>query len=114
LELDPDGRLPVWASEGVADHETGAWESSDLLKLREAIAAGREPSISGLTDSDREWGHAVFDFVAAEYGAQGVRRYLTALQRGTGSDTTRGAFGVASADFGRAFHRFVRSRLIER
>jgi hypothetical protein len=110
--VDPDGRLPAWASEGVADHETGTWESSDLLKLREGVAAGRVPSVESLTDSDRAWGHAVFDFVAAEYGAQGMQRYLIALQNGP--DTTRGAFGVAAADFDRAFHRFVSARLNER
>jgi hypothetical protein len=114
FELDPGGRLPAWASEGVADHETGSWESSDLLKLREAAAAGLTPAVASLTDSDRAWGHAVFDFVAAEYGAQGIQRYLIALQKGAGSETTRAAFGVAAADFDSAFHRYVRARLIER
>jgi hypothetical protein len=113
LVLDPNSRLPAWASEGVADHETGTWESSDLLTLRKA-AASLMPSVAGLTDSDRAWGHAVFDFVAAGYGSQGIRRYLMALQNGAGSDTTRAAFGVASADFDSAFHRYVRARLIER
>jgi hypothetical protein len=32
----------------------------------------------------------------------------------TGSDITRAAFGVAAADFDRAFHAYVRARLIER
>jgi hypothetical protein len=112
--LDPDGRLPAWASEGVADHEAGTWEASDLLKLREALAAGRVPSVGSLTDSDRAWGHALFDFVAAEYGARGIQRYLIALRDSTGSDATRGAFSVAAADFDRAFRRFVSTRLIDR
>jgi hypothetical protein len=112
--LDPDGRLPKWASEGVADHETGTWEPSDLLKLREAVASGMTPSVASLTDSDRAWGHAVFDFVAAEYGPQGLQRYLSALQNGAGSDATRAAFAVTAADFDRAFHKYVRARLTER
>jgi hypothetical protein len=116
FELVPNGALPAWASEGVADHETGAWGASDLLKVREAAAAGVMPSVVSLTDSDRVWGHAVFDFVAAEYGAQGIQRYLMALRigSGTGSDITRAAFGVAAADFDRAFQAYVRARLIER
>jgi hypothetical protein len=114
LSLDPNGRLPKWVSEGVADHETGTWESSDLLKLREAAASGGVPSVANLTESDRAWGHAVFDFVAAEYGPQGLQRYLSALQNGGGSDATRAAFGVTVADFDRAFHQYVRARLIER
>jgi hypothetical protein len=111
--LDPNGRLPAWASEGVADHETGIWESSDLLKLREAAAAGLMPSVVSLTDSDRVWGHAVFEFVAAEYGSQGIPRYVIALRNGARSDSARAAFGVAAADFDRAFHAYVTARLIQ-
>lgn len=112
--LDPSGRLPVWASEGVADHETATWEASDLSTLREAVAAGLTPSVANLTDADRAWGHAVFDFVEAEYGAQGIQRYLAALQNAAGSDTTQAAFGVAQAEFDSAFHKYVRARLIVR
>lgn len=116
FQLAPNGRLPAWASEGVADHETDAWGSSDLLKVREAAVAGVVPSVVSLTDSDRVWGHAVFDFVAAEYGSQGIQRYLMALRNGSGpnSDITRAAFGVAAADFDRVFQTYVRARLIER
>jgi hypothetical protein len=58
------------------------------------------------------WAHAVFDFVAAEYGTQGLRQYLAALR--TGSDSTRVAFGVAATDFDQAFQVFVRRRLGDR
>ena len=70
-------RVPAWVHEGLSDHETGTWASSELLTLRDAAAAGVIPAVASLADSDRLWGHAVFDFVAAEYGTQGVRRYLT-------------------------------------
>jgi hypothetical protein len=55
----------------------------------------------------------VFDFVAAEYGPQGLQRYLAALKNGAGS-AARAAFGVAAADFDSAFHRFVREHLLGR
>ena len=116
FELVPINRVPRWAAEGLADHMTGTWEPSDLLKIREVAAAGSIPSVASLTDSDRAWGHAVFSFVAAEYGAQGVRRYLIALRDTSGSpgDIVRAAFSVAPADFDRAFHDYVRTRLIQR
>jgi len=116
FELVPPSRVPRWAAEGLADHMTGAWEPSILLKIREAAAAGSIPTVASLTDSDRAWGHAVFSFVAAEYGTQGVRRYLSALgdtPRSPG-DTIRAAFGVTPADFDKAFHDYVKTRLIQR
>jgi hypothetical protein len=95
---------------------TGNWEPSDLLKIREVAAADLIPSAASLTDSDRAWSHAVFNFVAAEYGSQGVRRYLIALRDTSGSpaDIIRAAFSVTPADFDRAFHAYVRTRLIQR
>jgi hypothetical protein len=116
FELVPDSRVPRWAAEGLADHMTGNWEPSDLLNIREVAAADLIPSVASLTDSDRAWGHAVFNFVAAEYGSQGVRRYLIALRDTSGSpaDIIRAAFSVTPADFDRAFHAYVRTRLIQR
>jgi hypothetical protein len=114
FELLPNSRVPRWASEGLADLMTGTWEASDLLKLREAADAGLLPSVASLTDSERMWGHAVFNFVAAEYGSRGVQQYLIALRNGSHADATRTAFGVAAADFDKAFHAYVRRRLVER
>ena len=116
FELVPDSPVSRSAAEGLADHMTGTWEPSDLLNIREVAAAGLIPSVASLTGSDRAWGHAVFDFVAAEYGSQGVRRYLIALGDNSGpvADIIRAAFSVTAADFDRAFHAYVKTRLIER
>jgi hypothetical protein len=112
-ELVPHSRVARWAAEGLADHMTDTWQSSDLLKIRELAAADLIPPIASLADSDRAWGHAVFDFIAAEYGAQGVRRYLIALRDISASpdDIIRAAFSVTPPDFERAFHAYVRTRL---
>jgi hypothetical protein len=116
LELVPNGRIPHWASEGFADHETGKWESAEVLKIREAAGKNLIPVIESLTDSDRVWGHAVFDFIAAEYGSQALQRYLIALRDGSppGSDISRAVFDVAAADFNSAFQVYVRTRVVER
>ncbi len=116
FDLVPNGRVPQWASEGFADHETAIWESSSLLKVRQAATAGLLPAVESLVDSDRVWGHALFDFVAATYGSRGVQRYLIALRNGSprDSDNSRAAFDVAAVDFNRAFYAYVRTRLTER
>jgi hypothetical protein len=104
------GILP-WFHEALADHESGRWTSSDLVQLRDAVAGGAIPTSAGGAALDRLWGHAVFDFVAAEYGTQGIRRYLTALRNSSSpSDAVRVAFGIAAGDFDRAFQAYARTR----
>jgi hypothetical protein len=117
FELLPQAdREAPWVSEGLPDHHAGFWESSDLVKVRDALVYGSVPAVEGLTASDRHWGHAVFDFVAAEYGAQGIRQYLAALRgRPTSrSDAIRMAFGVSADDFNVAFQTYVRTRFGDR
>ena len=102
FELLPQAdRDAPWVSEALADHYGGLWDSSELVKVRDAMGHGSVPAVEELTASDRHWGHAVFDFVAAEYGAQGIRQYLAALRGGlpVRSDAIRLAFGVAPHDF---------------
>jgi hypothetical protein len=114
FELLPASAIDMpWVSEGVSDHQSATWDAVDLVKVRDALVLGRLPAVESLTASDRHWGHAVFDFVAAEYGAHGVRQYLSALRSGltrSTADIIRVVFGVSASDFDRAFHRYVRSR----
>ena len=48
--------------------------TGDLRTTRAAVAAGAIPSVADLATTDRHWAHAVFDFVAAQRGEEGVRR----------------------------------------
>ena len=77
-----------------------------------AVRNDQIPTVERLTASDRHWGHAVFDFVATEYGARGVRAYLTALRDtpSTMRDPIRVAFDTTPADFNAAFRDFVTAR----
>jgi hypothetical protein len=107
--------VPAWVHEGLADHESGAWAPSDALRVREAAASNALPAVTSLGASDRLWGHAVFDFVAAEYGTQGIRRYLAALGNSQpAADSSLAAFGIAASDFDRAFQMYVRNRFADR
>lgn len=104
-------RVPAWVHEGLADHETGSWTASDLLTLRNAIAAGAIPRVATLADSDRAWGHAVFDFIAAEYGIQGIQRYVAVIgSNSPPADAALAAFGITATEFERAFQTYVRIR----
>lgn len=117
FELLPQtDRDAAWVSEALPDHNTGQLEASDLTRIRDAVARGSMPAVETLTPSDRHWGHAVFDFIAAEYGAQGIRDFLAAL--GSRPVTTIGAirvaFGVSADEFNAGFQTYVRTQLAAR
>src|SRR5258708_31883768 len=109
-------RVPAWVLEGLADHETGNWISSERSALRASVAAGLIPAVANFATGDRLWGHALFDFIMAEYGTQGARRYvLAACERQTsGAENARDAFDLASTEvskeFDRAFLRYLRAQ----
>jgi hypothetical protein len=107
--------LPEWVLEGLADHEAGVWTTADVLTVRDAATRDRIPSVTSLV-ADRLWGHALLDFVAAEFGNQGIQQYLTALRGSVATDgsASRIALGIAEDDFDWAFKRFIRSRFLER
>jgi hypothetical protein len=117
FELLPHAdRDAPWISEALPDHQSGEWQPSDLEKIRDALAHGSVPAVEELSASDRHWGHAVLDFVAAEYGAQGIRRYLSALRRRptTSSEAIRAAFEVTADQFNVAFQTYLRTQLGDR
>jgi hypothetical protein len=116
FELLPQAdRDAAWVSEALPDHNTGLWEPSERIKLRGALTQGSMPAVEALTISDRHWGHAVFDFIATEYGAQGIRQFLAALggRSATKSDAIRLAFSVSADDFNAAFRTYVRTQLAD-
>jgi len=112
FELLPGSQQAAWVAEALPDHHAGSWQQSELSALRMAIDSGRIPEVEQLTAADRHWGHAVFEFVATEYGARGVRAYLTALRDtpSTMRDPIRVAFDLTPADFNAAFRTFVSVR----
>jgi hypothetical protein len=52
FELLPQAdRDAPWVSEALPDHHGGVWESSELVRVRDALAQGTVPALSGLTAS---------------------------------------------------------------
>ena len=101
--------------EGLAEHQRGRWPPQDLRRTREGAAAGAIPAVARLGPADRHWAHAVFDFVAVEHGAEGIRRLLFALRaHDTLDQAVPTAFGVSLDQFDQDFRGFVAARFIQR
>ncbi len=66
--------------EGLAEHQRGAWSIADMRLTRAAVAAGAQPSLFDPVAEDRQWAHALFDYVAERRGDGGVRQLLVALR----------------------------------
>jgi beta-lactamase regulating signal transducer with metallopeptidase domain len=97
--------------EGLAEHQRGAWSADDLRRTRDGLAAGAIPSVATIATTDRHWAHAVFDFVAAQHGSEGVRRLLFALRaHETLAPAVPMAFGVTPDQFDQEFRGYVMTR----
>ena len=101
-------RIAPVVIEGLAEHQRGAWAPPDLRAIRAAAAAGAIPSVAVLVDTDRHWAHAVFDFVAARQGEEGVRRLVFALRAHETVDrAVPMAFGITLEQFEQEFRGYV-------
>jgi hypothetical protein len=97
--------------EGLAEHHRGLWDAADYRQMHDDVAAGQFRALDGLPSSQRRWGHALFDFVAAKYGADGVRRFLFVLRtRPEPANAIPVAFALPFDDFREAFHGYVAAR----
>jgi len=104
-------RLTPVVIEGLAQQQRGAWDAEELGKARTDTVVGAIPSVANLDAADRHWAHAVFDFVAEQQGAEGIRRLLFALRsRETLELAVPMAFGVSLDQFDRDFRGYVTTR----
>ena len=112
LEIIPQAsRVAPWLAEGLAEHQRGQWDAADLARVRDAVLTGQLPALASLSEADRHWGHVLFDFVAAQHGAEGIRRYLFALRaRPRPTEAIPVAFGGTLDTFERAFNAYVVAR----
>ena len=110
FEIIPNtSRVAPFLIEGLAEHQRGAWTAEDLRLTRAAAVTGGIPSVASL--ADRHWAHALFDFVTAQYGAEGIRQLLFALRaHETLVQAVPMAFGVTLDQFDQGFREFVTLR----
>jgi hypothetical protein len=113
--------VPLWVNEGLSDYERGQWSSSDLMQVRDAAIADIVPKMSemeGYGNSGNvllvyNLGHAVFEFIEAKFGKEGVRQFLFSLRKsviGGGEDAYEEALRMKKDEFDEAFDRYLKDR----
>jgi beta-lactamase regulating signal transducer with metallopeptidase domain len=110
-------RVPSWIDEGFAEYMTGAWDPDRLQQMRELVLTDRVPKISALTGTvvgqPHDVGHAVFEFIEAEYGKPAIWQFLLEVRRSVvdgAADPYRAAFNRTPEELDSAFANYLRRR----
>jgi beta-lactamase regulating signal transducer with metallopeptidase domain len=115
-------RVAAWIDEGFAEYMAGVWDPGHLQQMRELVLTDRVPKIFALTGSmdgqphavAANLGHAVFEFIEAEYGKPAVWQFLLEVRRSVvdgAADPYQAAFNRAPDELDSAFTNYLRSRL---
>jgi hypothetical protein len=125
FDIIPQGLIrrsvPLWVNEGLSDYERGQWEPLDLMAVRDAAVADIIPRMSQLEEYGGggpsrliyNLGHAVFEFIEAKYGKEGIRQFLFSLRKsviGGGEDAYEEALRMNKDEFDQAFDRYLKDR----
>ena len=113
--------VPLWVNEGLSDYMTGVWTPLDLMGLRDAAIADIIPKMSEMEGYGNTGnlllvytlGHAVFEFIEAKFGKEGVRQFMFSLRKsviGGGEDAYEEAFKMKREEFDEAFDRYLKDR----
>jgi hypothetical protein len=113
--------IPLWVNEGGADYERGIWDPLDLMMVRDAAVADIVPKMSqmeGYGDSSSprlvyNLGHALYEFIEARWGKEGVRQFLFSLRKsaiGGGASPYEEAFQMLPREFDQQFEKYLKDR----
>ncbi len=124
-DLIPQGitrrATPLWVAEGLSSYEEGVWAPLDIMEIRDAAITDRIPKMSR-TDSAPlsgrfiayNLGHAVFEFIEARFGKEGIRQFLYTLRKGiiggSTDDIYMQAFRLKPEDFDDQFEKWIKER----
>ena len=109
-------------NEGLSEYERGQWTPLDLMMVRDAAVADIVPKMTeteayGNAGNARlvpyNLGHAVFEFIEAKFGKEGIRQFLFALRKsviGGGEDAYEEALKMKKDEFDQAFERYLKER----
>ena len=100
---------------------TDVWDPAHLRQLRDLVVAGGVPQMTALPGSvdgqsprvAANLGHAVFDFIEAEYGKVAVWQFLLEVRRNVvdgAGDLYQATFNRTPEEFDSAFAQYVRER----
>jgi Tol biopolymer transport system component len=110
---------PQWFLEGMASYYGNDEDNKDRMVLRDAVLADQVPEIAQRGISGffaYRFGHAVFDFVAAEWGKDAVRELLFEFRNQISANMEKPikrAFNVSAEDFDIRFRRYLRQRYLK-
>ena len=114
---------PLWIGEGQAEFERGQWSPVDLMMVRDAAVSDTVPkmtetegygnNVSNARLVPYDLGHAVFEFIEAKWGKEGIRQFMFSLRKsviGGGEDAYMEAFQMKPDEFDQAFDRYLKDR----
>lgn len=110
---------PQWFLEGMASYYGDDEDNKDRMVLRDAVLADQVPEIAqkGINGFFAyRFGHAVFDFIAAEWGKDAVREFLFEFRNQIGGNmdkVLKRSFNISAEDFDIKFRRYLRQRYLK-
>src|SRR6516165_7166105 len=125
FDIIPQGLIrrsvPLWVNEGLSEYERAQWNPIDLMEVRDAAIADIVPKMSGVEGYGNfgarfvayNLGHAVFEFIEAKYGKEGIRQFMFALRKsviGGGEDAYEEALRMKKEEFDESFERYLKER----
>jgi len=110
---------PQWFMEGMASYFGKDEDNKDRMVLRDAVLSDRVPEIAqkGIFGFFAyRFGHAVFDFISAEWGKEAVRDFILEYRNQLGPSVEKAVkrtFNISGEDFDVKFRRYLRQRYLK-
>jgi dipeptidyl aminopeptidase/acylaminoacyl peptidase len=110
---------PQWFFEGMASYFAKDEDNRDRMVLRDAVLSDLVPEIAQAGVSGffaYRFGHAVFDFIEAEWGKDAVREFVFEFRGQLGASMerlVRRSFNISPEDFDVKFRRYLRQRYLK-